>query len=147
MPTALENFIDWGYSDGGTALAYLSSARNHLYYAADSIEAEDWIAAKGHLYDSADDFGLFDKYLLQDDVFYKGLRKDWRDALYYINDNAVFNGAAEIDMNAILDAMWASADWQTLVFISYVDAMRGSVSEKTVTEQSMANYLRHFLRL
>ena len=50
-----------------------------------------------------------------------------------------------VDMSAILNAMWASLDWQTLLFIAYIDAMRGSLSEKTVTETSMANYLRHFM--
>jgi len=50
-----------------------------------------------------------------------------------------------VDMNAILSAMWSSANTQTLLFIAYIDAMRGSISEKTVTQQSMADYLRHFL--
>lgn len=56
-------------------------------------------------------------------------------------------GVGAVDMGTILNAMWASEDWQTLLFVAYIDAMRGSLSEKTVTEQSMANYLRHFLHL
>lgn len=60
-------------------------------------------------------------------------------------DNNWPSGGAAVDMNAILTAMWDSVDWQTLLFITYIDAMRGSLSEKTVTEQSMADYLRHFL--
>lgn len=56
-------------------------------------------------------------------------------------------GIGAVDMDAILDAMWNAKDWQTLLFVAYIDAMRGSVSEKTVTEQSMSNYLRHFLGL
>ncbi len=51
----------------------------------------------------------------------------------------------DVDMNAILTALWGSKEWQTLLFVAYVDAMRGSISEKTVTEQAMGNYLRHFL--
>lgn len=54
-------------------------------------------------------------------------------------------GGGGIAMSDILTAMWASENWQTLLFIAYVDAMRGSVSEKTVTETNMGNYLRHFL--
>ncbi len=55
------------------------------------------------------------------------------------------SGGGSVDMGDILTAMWASENWQTLLFVSYVDAMRGSISEKTVTEQAMGNYLRHFL--
>lgn len=55
------------------------------------------------------------------------------------------SGGGVVDMQAILNAMWLSVNWQTLLFVAYVDAMRGSVSEKTVTEQSMGTYLKHFL--
>jgi len=55
------------------------------------------------------------------------------------------NGAAEITMDAILDAMWDSLGGQTMTFITYIDAMRGSISEKTVFEPYLSSYLRHFL--
>lgn len=59
--------------------------------------------------------------------------------------NTQEGAGGDVDMNAILTAMWESANSQTLLFITYIDAMRGSISEKTVTSQSMADYLRHFL--
>jgi len=66
--------------------------------------------------------------------------------LQWIDNNwPTGGGGATVDMDAILDAMWASETWQTLLFIAYIDAMRGSISEKTVTETAMGNYLRHFL--
>jgi len=65
-------------------------------------------------------------------------------ALDWIDSNWP-NGGGAVDMDAILSAMWSSKNWQTLLFIAYIDAMRGSISEKTVTQQSMADYLRHFL--
>ena len=65
--------------------------------------------------------------------------------LQWINDNWPEDGAAEIDMSAILDAMWDAEGGQPLTFISYIDAMRGSVSEKTVYAPYMEGYLRHFL--
>jgi len=65
-------------------------------------------------------------------------------ALDWIDSNWPGDGAA-VDMNAILTALWGSANWQTLLFVAYIDAMRGSISEKTVTEKAMADYLRHFL--
>lgn len=54
-------------------------------------------------------------------------------------------GNGVVDMNAMLDAMWESKSWQTLLFIVCIDGMRGSLSEKTVTKEAMAKYLRHFL--
>lgn len=66
--------------------------------------------------------------------------------LEWINDNWP-GDAAEVDMQAILSAMWESLDWETLLFVTRIDAMRGSISEKTVTEQAMAEQLRHFLHL
>lgn len=65
-------------------------------------------------------------------------------ALGWIDTNWPTGGGA-VDMDAILSALWDSVPWQTLLFVAYIDAMRGSVSEKTVTETAMANYLRHFL--
>lgn len=65
-------------------------------------------------------------------------------ALGWIDSNWPSGGAA-VDMNAILSAMWNSVNWQTLLFVTYIDAMRGSISEKTVTETNMANFMRHFL--
>lgn len=54
-------------------------------------------------------------------------------------------GDAEIDMAAILDAMWKSKGGQTMDFILYVDAMRGAISEKTVYAPYLESYLKHFM--
>lgn len=62
----------------------------------------------------------------------------------WIDDNWPTDGA-EVDMSAILDALWEAEPWQTLLFIPMVDAMRGSIQEKTVTSQWMADALRHFM--
>lgn len=128
MPAALENLIDWGYSDGGTALSHLLNARNHLYWAGDNIAAENWADAKNELYNAADDFGLFGKYLLQDDVWYESLRRDWKDALYYINDNATFNGAPPdpyiLTATKICEA-WAKDEFHDRALtIAFIDRMR-----------------------
>ena len=145
MPAALKNFIDWGYADGGAALTALLDARNHLYTAGDYIEAEDWVNAKTQLYNAADDFGYVGRYLLQDDVFYESLRRDWRDALYWINDNWPADGVEyELTMSKIMNAMWDAEPYQCLLFVPMIDAMRGSIWNKTVTEEWMAKALIHF---
>jgi len=65
--------------------------------------------------------------------------------LQWINDNWTEDGAAEIDMSDILDAMWACEKHQPLLFIPMIDAMRGAIQQKTVTSQWMADALKHFL--
>lgn len=146
MPDALKNFIDWGYTDGGYAASAIISARAHLYQAADAILGENWSDAKDRLYECGDDLGYFIKYLLQDDVFYESMRRDWRDALYWINDNWPANGEEyELTMSKILDAMWDAKPHQCLLFVPMIDAMRGSIWNKTVTSEWMGNALRHFL--
>jgi len=125
MPAALENLIDWGYTDGASAFTYLLNARNHLYYAGDNIAAENWADAKTELYNAADDFGLFGKYLLQDDVWYESLRRDWRDALYWINDNWPSPiDPYKLTATKICEA-WAKDNFQERALtIGFIDRMR-----------------------
>jgi len=145
MPTDLENLIDLGFTDGATALTYLLNGRNHLYAAGDYIAAEDWDNANTQLHNAGDDFGTFGKYLLQSDIFYDSLRKDWRDALYWINDNWSSNGDPYVlTMSKIMDAMWDAKPHQCLLFIPMIDAMRGSIWNKTVTEVLMSKALKRF---
>jgi len=65
--------------------------------------------------------------------------------LQWINDNWPEDGNGVIDMTAILNAMWDCKEHQPLLFIPMIDAMRGSIQEKTVTSEWMSNALRHFL--
>lgn len=128
MPAALKNLIDLGYTDGGTAFSDLLNARNHLYWAGDNIAAENWAEAKNELYNAADDFGLFGKYLLQDDVWYESFRRDWRDALYWINDNWPENGEPpppyELTARKICQA-WAVNEFEERALtIAFIDRMR-----------------------
>lgn len=53
-------------------------------------------------------------------------------------------GDGDVTMSAILDAMWKAEPHQSLLFIPMIDAMRGSIWNKTVTEEWMSNALRHF---
>ena len=64
--------------------------------------------------------------------------------LQWINDNWPEDGVAEIDMAMILEAMWNATGGQPLTFISYIDAMRGAIGEKTVFAPYLASYMRHF---
>lgn len=146
MPPLLKNYIDLGFVDGGDASVHLNEARNWILYAAGYIGDQEWALAEDALTTVSNELGYLDAYLLADDEFNEGLRGHWKDALYWVNDNWPTNGPpAEVTMDAILAALWASAEWQTLLFVTRIDAMRGSISEKTVTEKAMADQLRHFL--
>lgn len=125
MPAELKAFIDAGYADGAQAFTQLITAKNQLYYAGDDIEANQWADANAHLHSAGDALGYVARYLLQDDVFYKGLRRDWKDALYWINDN--WPSGAEVTMDALLNAMLAASFDELQKFIGLVDAYRVSI--------------------
>ena len=50
-----------------------------------------------------------------------------------------------LTMSEILDALWDAQPHQCLLFIPMIDAMRGAIQEKTVTQNWMSNALRRFL--
>lgn len=63
------------------------------------------------------------------------------ESLYWASQEG---GNGVIDMSAILDAMWDAESHQCLLFVPMIDAMRGSIWNKTVTEEWMSNALKHF---
>lgn len=125
MPAALQAFITAGYSDGLQASVAMNNARNHITQAGIYIGAQDWANAQSEMSDAANDFGYFNKYMLQDDVFYKSLLRDWKDALEWINDNWSAGGGATMD--DILTAMTGASFNQLQKFIGLVDAYRVAV--------------------
>lgn len=50
----------------------------------------------------------------------------------------------DLTMSKIMDAMWKAEPYQCLLFVPMIDAMRGSIWNKTVTEEWMSNALKHF---
>ena len=144
MPAGLEALIDKGFIDSGKAFVSLTNARNHLYYVGDAIEAENWGGAKTQLYNAADDFGLVAKYLMQNDVFYEGLTKDWRDALYWINDN--WPSDTEVTMDAILNAMFSASFNQLQKFIGIEDAYRVALWNAPFNAEFYASLARGFIK-
>jgi len=143
MPAALKTLIDNGKTDANTAMSNLLNARNKILSAGGYIGSQDWPQAQTAMTDASNYFGYFAKYLLQDDVFYKGFSRDWRDALYWINDNWP-TGAAEITMDDILSAMVTATDSQLMNFIGLVDAFRQSLWNKSFNAEYFAALARGF---
>lgn len=63
--------------------------------------------------------------------------------LNWIDDNWPENGA-ELTMTKLMETMWTAKPWQCLLFVPMVDAMRGAIMNKTVTEEWMSMAMRHF---
>ena len=143
MPVALQNLIN----DANTQLKAIGDVYfDGVYDSCTSLH--DWLDAEGNP-NSADVvlamrwyFGkLRDKYSTTSGSY----RVRLINTLQWINDNWPEDGETEIDMSMILDAMWGCQKHQPLLFIPMIDAMRGSIQEKTVTSQWMADALRHFV--
>jgi len=143
MPIDLQNLIN----DTNTQLKAIGDTYfDGVYDSCTSLH--DWLDAEG-CPNSADVvlsmrwyFGkLRDKYSTASGSY----RIRLINTLQWINDNWPEDGDGEIDMSMILDAMWDCEKHQPLLFIPMIDAMRGSIQQKTVTTEWMSNALRHFL--
>lgn len=146
MPDALKDLIDAGYNDGASAGTALLNARTHILNASIYVGQEDWSNAQIEFAAASDDFGYVFRYLIQDDMWYKGLRRDWRDALYWINDNWPIDGPAEVTMSAILSAMVTATGDELKYFIGLVDAYRSSLWEKPFNAEYFAALARGFMQ-
>jgi len=147
MPAELQAFITNGYNDGAQAAVYMLNARNHITQAGVYIGAEDFALAQTEMSNAADDMGYFVRYLLQDTVFYKGLRRDWKDALEWINDNWPNGEPAEpyeLTLDKILDTIWNSDKLRWFHFINYIDSMRAGIWNVEIYDTHLAEWYRHF---
>ena len=122
MPDELKDLIDAGYTQGGTAYTWFYTFKNDLLYAGNALQDNDVVTAGGHLINASASIGTARNYLLKEDALLKGLRRYWRDALYWINDN--WPVGAEVTMDAILSAMLGANFEQLQYFIGLVDAYR-----------------------
>lgn len=120
----------------------MNNWRNIFYALGDAIAGQYWDSARTYCLQLGDDFSTYIRADLCDSG---GVKGKTHQSLDWIDDNwPTPNGNGEIDMAAILDAMWKSKGGQTMDFILYVDAMRGAISEKTVFAPYLASYLKHF---
>lgn len=147
MPAQLQAFITAGYNHGGEAASYMLQARNHISQAGVYIGSQNWALAQGEMSDAANDFGYFVRNLLQDDVFHQGLRRNWKDALEWVNDNWPTVDPVdpyELTMDKILNAIWDSDKLRWFHFINYIDSMRAGIWNTEIFETHLAEWYRHF---
>jgi len=142
MPEPLTTRINNWRVVYGHIFSDLYNAHNHLNYAAGQAAAENWNGLSIQLELVAD-------YIYNASFHFKGGSPNLYSTMYYgmdwIDDNWPEIGEPPtLDMAAILDAVWKSKGGQTMDFILYIDAMRGSISEKTVFAPYLESYLRHF---
>ncbi len=142
MPAALKTFIDNGYTDFGTAGAHLLNARNDLYNLGDQIAANNWVAAETACDDCGTELGYVFRYLMQDDIWYHGTKRDWGDALYWINDN--WPAGASITMGDILTAMLGATFAELTSFMGITQAYKVAVWDAPFNEEYYAALARGF---
>ena len=144
MAHRFSNFADAYAEMGGNWLSARATQGTAYNYADDAIDyanAGDWkngikmaaYAVKSTL--TAFDI-LFQNYLWEFDQAVSA------ECWYWASQEGA---AVEIDMTAILEALWNASPEQCLLFIPMIDAMRGSIQAKTVTTDWMSEALRHFL--
>ena len=139
MPAALQTYIDAWYSAHGYFTSDLYNAGNYIQYLGEQIEAQNWSGANSMCLMAAN---YFRDAALHFTTGSPSMRTTMKNTLQWINDN--WPGVAVIDMSAILNAMWNATPYQCLLFIPMIDAMRGAISEKSVTIESMESAMRRF---
>jgi len=120
----------------------MNNWRNIFYALGDNIAAQNWAQCEVLCDQLGDDFSTYVRAKLCDSGGVKG--KTYQ-SLDWIDDNWTdVSDPYELTMSKILDALWDAKPHQCLLFIPMIDAMRGSIMEKTVTLDYMARALRHF---
>lgn len=143
MPNPLTGYNSDLWAAYNSLSASMNSWRNEFYNLGTQIAAENWSAAQTSCIVLGDNFSSLVRADLCDSGGVKG--KTYQ-SLDWIDDNWPTDGDEYVlTMAAILDAMWDAKGGQPLTFINYVDAMRGSVSEKTVYAPYLRSYMKHFM--
>lgn len=143
MPEPLTSYNIELWVAYNTLSASMNSWRNIFYALGDNIAANNWAQCEVLCDKLGDEFSSLVRADLCDSGGVKG--KTYQ-SLDWIDDNWPADGDEyELTMSKILDALWDAEPHQCLLFVPMIDAMRGAISEKTVTEQWMSNALRHFL--
>lgn len=142
MPEPLTTKIDNWRITYSYIWSDLRNLYNYLNYTADQIRAENFSGAADMLEMCANHTNAIAGH-------FKGGSPNLYSTMYYamdwIDDNWPTVGEEyELTMSKILDALWDAKPHQCLLFIPMIDAMRGSIMEKTVTLDYMARALRHF---
>lgn len=142
MPAELDTLNSELWSAYNTLGSRLLTFRNFFYALGTQIGDENWSAAETICNQIGDYVGTYVKPALCDSGGVKG--KTYY-ALDWISDNWPTDGNGyELTMSKILAALWEAKPHQCLLFVPMIDAMRGSIMEKTVTLEWMGMALRHF---
>ena len=142
MPIAYRNIIDDALVLFGSADARNQNVSNHLYAAANAIEAENWLA-------SASAIRLAAAALTTT----KWTQRNWpqpytcyaTDALYWIDDNWPSGGEEyELTMDKMLEAIWDGDLLRWFHFVTYIDSMRAGIWNLEIYETHLSDLYRHF---
>lgn len=142
MPEPLTSYIVDMHYAFYTLSSHLNNFYNDLLYLADHLASEGNPSsaasvdlARVHIWDLKTD--------LSEGV--TSTRYHLVRSLQWIDTNWDGDGEEyELTMSKILDALWDAKPYQCLLFVPMIDAMRGAIGEKTITEDYMAKALRRF---
>lgn len=139
MPEPLTSYIAaWRakYWEVGPDLWQLG---NSLKGAAIYIDAENWGFAALYLDSAGDDAHVISRHFSVDlDSIYYAMYE----TLSWIDSN--IGGGGEVDMDAILAAMWDTDKLRSFHFINYIDAMRASIWNTEIYESHLTDWYIHF---
>lgn len=142
MPEPLtQHILDWRAVYGHIYSA-LFNLHNHLHYAADQCEAENWAGLAISLDNCA---GYAEDAAFHFKAGSPNLWTEMYDCMHWIDDNwPEVVEPPEVTMSAILAAMDKALPHQPLLFVAYVEAYYASAWDATFDERYFADLVKRW---
>ena len=139
MPEPLTGYITSWQANISSLSSQCWQLGNALGGAATWVGAQNWAYAKIYL-EAASGFAHEMAHILKfegDDVY-----DNMYDTLHYIDEN--IGGGVELDMEAILAAIWNGDVLRWFLFINFIDSMRAGIWNIEIYDTHLADWYRHF---
>lgn len=137
----LRDLVDAGVTHAATARTKMLWAKTHLKNAATHIAAQEWVLARADFDSCAESLGDAAGSAWYTNWHSESLVAQWRDALYWIDDNWP-NG--EVTMDAMLNAMLNATRSQLTEWMGITDAYKVAVWDEWFNAEHYAALARGF---
>jgi len=135
------DLVDAGVTHALSARSDLNWAKTHLKNASTHIANQEWVLARVDFDHCADAIASAGFYGFYTNFATNTLVTQWRDALYWLDDNWPTNG---VTMDAILSAMLTASSEQLTTWMGITDAYKVAVWDAPFNAEYYAALARGF---
>lgn len=140
----LRDKVDAGVGYAANARTQMLWAKTHLKNAGTHIAAQEWVEARVDLDNCANNLGSVASYAWYTNWATNSMVTQWRNALYWIDDNWPIANGNGVTMDAILTAMISADPDEFRKFIGIVDGYRVALWDAPFNENYYAALAQGF---